>query len=431
MKKKIEKFNQKDTVLVVSAYPPRFSCRKNHGIAWYTKKLLSSHADRSDQRFVVLSERNGDNRPFVDADGKILVLRVFNRKRKSLYPRILTWLRKFENISEVHVHSEFATRGISHFVLLVPFLVLIRAMGKKITFFSHNVVEDIEVLAPNLGISGKWKKKVLNLALRAYYFMLSRLVNRIVVLDKVLAKRLSRMVQKEKIIVLPLSVDKGKSVSSVRIRRKLGINKGEKVILYFGFLTHYKGADWLIKEFDKLTKLDQKSDVRLVVAGGSSYSLSGTDAYDKYYGNLSEIAKKNEQISMMGHIANEEIAEYFALADLVVYPYRGFMGASGSMNHAFKYGRPFMVSSAMKSALRSISFDGRVKDDLVFELSRQGLGKVLETVCDHKKRVSLTKYSKKIAVELSSDKLVEREMSVLYDFSDRVRAHGQTQYAVQ
>ena len=41
-------------------------------------------------------------------------------------------------------------------------------------------------------------------------------------------------------------------------------------------------------------------------------------------------------------------------ADLVVLPYRGFMGSSGSLSQALSYGKPFMVSSKMQEILRDL-----------------------------------------------------------------------------
>lgn len=422
--KQIQRFNQKDTILVVSAYPPRSSYGINHGIAWYTKKLLTSHAKNFGKRFVVLSERNGDNRSFVDADDKIFVLRVFDRKRKSLYPTILRWLAKFNRISHVHVHSEFATRGISHFVLLIPFLALIRLMGKRITFFSHNVVDDVSLVAYNLGLRSKAQRRLLNLALRLYYRLLGRLVSRVVVLDSTLAKRLRTLMSTTEILVLPMSVSRKRRVAAKTLRKRLEIQPGEKVLLYFGFVTHYKGADWLIRGFDRLSMAGKARGVKLIVAGGPSYSLGDTSHYQRYHRELVAVAKRNDQIIVTGHVSESEVGAYFSMADLVVYPYRGFMGASGSLNHALSYGKPFMVSSKMREMLGK-------SQGVTFSLDPRGIRTLIRIVRDRSSLARLGSFSKSLALAYDDAILVEHEVVLLYGSSGRTLAgRGQASLAV-
>jgi hypothetical protein len=122
-----KKFNNKETILVISGWPEVTGRKQNsYGIAWYTKETIEPIAKRYGQKFVVLCETNHNNKPRITADGKILVLRIFDQKHKSLYPRILRYLAMFSKVKRVMVHSEFCTNGgIKNFVLLIPFLLLI------------------------------------------------------------------------------------------------------------------------------------------------------------------------------------------------------------------------------------------------------------------------------------------------------------------
>ena len=216
MNKLVNKFNQEDVVLVVSDYPSAGKGEKNHGIAWYTQQLLEPLVKEYNLRFVVLGEKSHNNQPKTYQNDKILVLRVFDKKHFSLFPRILRMLMIFNKIKKVDVHSEFcANGGIKNLVLLLPFLLLIRMRGCQITYFAHNVVRDLDSLAPHLG----FKKdslivKLLNFGLKFYYKVLSLLVNRFVVMDEVIYNRLAEVVNPKKISLNPIWIEPRKATLS-------------------------------------------------------------------------------------------------------------------------------------------------------------------------------------------------------------------------
>ena len=436
MNTRLEKqFNTEDTMLVISGWPAirnsawagkpekgkNESFVENHGIAWYTKASISPMAKKFGQRFVVLAEKNCDNDPVVEEKGKILILRVFDKKRHSLYPQILTWLIKFNQVKKVQVHSEFGMKGgVWHFALLVPFLAMVRGFGKKITFFSHNVIDDVSMLSGHLNLKqDSLMSKALNLGLKFYYWSLAILCSQIAVLDETLATRLEKFVSKSKIAVLPMAVEKKKTkLAKQKAKSKLGIGAREKVILYFGFVTWYKGADWLVEEFDKLCK-ESGEKIRLVLAGGESYSLADQEYYQNYYAGLKKIADKNPQIDITGFVAEKDVETYFASADLVVFSYRGLMGASGCMNHAMSYGKPFMVSDLMNKAIGGsdakevLNRLDMKRSDLVFPMNGKGMSRIVSILNNSKNLSKLTRFSKSLAQARDRSKLVATEYLVL------------------
>lgn len=402
----IEKFNTPDTALVVSAWPVYGKNAVNHGIAWYTEMTVTEMAKKQNKKFVILAEKNHDNQPQLLVDGKVLVLRIFDNKKKSLYPVILQYLAKFDQVKKVYVHSEFGVNGgMVHFALILPFLAMIRAMGKQITYYSHNVVTDVAMLAGHLNISN-WQGAILNQVIKIYYKLLDWLCNRIVVLDPILKDKLVQYVTDKKIVSLQMPVEEKHKLGKAKARKQLGLPLKQKIITYFGFVSWYKGTDWLVKQMSKY----KDNDVMLVVAGGPSYSLADKPHYKRYYDGITKLIEINPNIRITGFLTEEQVAQYMSAADLVVLPYRGFMGSSGSLSQALSYSKPFMVSEKMKEILNDLRKD----TDLSFALSRGGFNKIVKTVKSKNLLLEMRNIASEVARERSLGKLARHEYVTLY-----------------
>lgn len=415
MNKKWEKtikiFNTPDTALVVSAWPVTGKNAVNHGIAWYTQMTVSEIAKKTGKRFVILAEKNHDNKPQLLANGKILVLRIFDNRRKSLYPVILQYLQQFNQIKKVYVHSEFGVNGgMLHFALILPFLAMIRALGKRVYYYSHNVVTDVAMLAGHLNIP-IWQSGVLNMFVKIYYKLLELLCEKIVVLDPMLGDKLANFIYDSKIVRLNMPVEKKKQINKKIARTILGLPQNKKIITYFGFVSWYKGADWLVKQFDIL----KDKNTMLVLAGGPSYSLAEKKHYKSYYQSLLKVAEGNPQIIVTGFVSEEQIGQYMSTADLVVLPYRGFMGSSGSLSQALSYSKPFMVSNKMQEILR----DFPSGNDYVFAMSTQGMAKIVNRVKDEAKLTEMSMVAGEVARSRNLVSLARLEYRALYDSTVR------------
>lgn len=402
----IKQFNTPDTALVVSAWPVTGKNAVNHGIAWYTQMTVSEMAKKTGKKFVILAEKNHDNKPQLLANGKILVLRIFDNRRKSLYPVILQYLQQFSQIKKVYVHSEFGVNGgMLHFALILPFLLMIRLMGKQIYYYSHNVVTDVAMLSGHLNISS-WRSSILNIVIKFYYKFLEFLCEKIIVLDPMLGDKLARYIKDEKIVRLNMPVEQKKQLNKQTTRKVLGLPTNKQIITYFGFVSWYKGADWLIKQFDSL----KDKRIILVVAGGPSYSMSDKKHYKDYYQKLLKISEANPQIRITGFVSEEAVGQYLTSADLIVLPYRGFMGSSGSLSQALSYSKPFMVSNKMREIL------GNKPDNesLVFPMNKQGAKKIIEVVKDNTQLEAMKRVSSEMAKARNLRKLVGIEYRTLY-----------------
>lgn len=139
----------------------------------------------------------------------------------------------------------------------------------------------------------------------------------------------------------------GKSVSRETARAKLNLGN-EKLVLFFGFIRHYKGLDLLINAFaDEHVK---KSGAKLIVAG---------EFYEDkkpYYELVEKLGLKDTVIFHDHYIPRDEVKNYFCASDLVVQPYRDAT-QSGVTQIAYHFVRPMVVTDV--GGLSEIVPDGK------------------------------------------------------------------------
>ncbi|NLR90968.1 glycosyltransferase [Flammeovirga agarivorans] len=109
----------------------------------------------------------------------------------------------------------------------------------------------------------------------------------------------------------PLYDHFGEIEDKVATRKKLGIATNKKTLLFFGFIREYKGLDLLIKAFDLLD-----DSYQLVIAG----EVYGS--FDEYQALIDENQNKENIFIFNQYIADQEVGQYFSVADVCVLPYR-------------------------------------------------------------------------------------------------------------
>ncbi len=395
-KQLLNTYNTPDVELVISEWPEDDTTKPYHGVAAFTKDTLLTQATQFSKRFVVLAETNDDQFHYhTYADGNIIVLRVFNHTHPSLYPTILTWLSRFPAIEKVTVHSEFgAYSGMKHFILLLPFLLLIRITGRHITYVAHNIVGNINLLAPHLGIEEEsFTTTLINKGLAWYYRFLGFLTHSIITLDTYAHGILKSYIDHKKIHFIPHWVKQTPSqrMAQAEAKKLLDIPAHHKILLVFGFISWYKGTDRTMKAFKQIAK--DHPNMHLVIAGGQAPSIAHTPVYNEYFTQLMKEAEKTSTIHVTGFIPDAEVPMYFSAADLVLLPYRGLMGGSGTLAHAIGYEKPFLISHEMKAFLdnpdvqTSLHATELTKDDVLFTPTRTGLSHVVRLL--HNKKLHI------------------------------------------
>ena len=214
------------------------------------------------------------------------------------------------------------------------------------------MIENLNDLIGHLGWSvNDVRKTLFNPLLRSFYLLIYLLSNRVVVTEEIFKDRLQKIVGKSnKIITISHGVDtKIPLISQNEAKRTLKISINKKVVLYFGYLSWYKGADLFFKFANKMGN----DNVQFIMAGGPSFTNVEKPHYQKYLKNFN---KPNKNILITGFVPEEKISLYFSAADLVVLPYRTMMSSSGPLSLAFSFEKPLIMSDNMKEYTKTPDF---------------------------------------------------------------------------
>ena len=120
-------------------------------------------------------------------------------------------------------------------------------------------------------------------------------------------------------------------------------------LLFFGFIRAYKGLDILLEAFadERLAALP----VKLIIAGEYYEDAAPYEALIKQHNLESRLIRATD------FIPNEQVADYFCAADMVVQPYKNAT-QSGVSQIAYHFGRPMLVTDV--GGLAELIPDGEV-----------------------------------------------------------------------
>lgn len=127
-------------------------------------------------------------------------------------------------------------------------------------------------------------------------------------------------------------------LTSVEAKRRLRLSENQKVILFFGRITPYKGLEYLIGAFRDIAQ--KRHDYRLVIAGRP-------DQCDSYWrpvrSGLSREIESGLVLLRPDFIPDNEVEVYFKAADVLVLPYRDIY-QSGVLFLAHSFGLPVLAA---------------------------------------------------------------------------------------
>jgi len=352
-------------VCMVSTYPPL-----RGGVSSYTQNLVSS-LRKAGVNVTVLSGELPKMKTKTDCEAN--VLRCW--KRGALYP-----FQIFKNVIHVdaeliHVQHEFFLYGGMFSAILFPvLLILLKLLRKNLVVTLHGVIPVSAVNKQFLVENGMAGPAIL---VKFGSIFLSRIItsisNVVVVHEKFLAKVLKKDYgcPGEKIKVIPIGVKELKSeITSPVAKEKIGL-RDKTVILFFGYITPYKGVDRLIEGFGRLAKEHQ--DWILVISGGEHPRLHTMPSYGKYVFGLRQRAQEiaPNQIIFMDHITDRDI-EFFPAADVMVFPYKTGISSSATFTIALAYKKPIVVSDVEifgeKVPCKDVVFERDSSEDLARKL---------------------------------------------------------------
>jgi glycosyltransferase involved in cell wall biosynthesis len=133
----------------------------------------------------------------------------------------------------------------------------------------------------------------------------------------------------------PAYQPEGELPLAVEARKELNLDVHSPVLLFFGYVRHYKGLDNMLRAMPAI--LQREPSLRLVVAGHFHEDVS------RYRRLIDKLGISGNVDLYPGYVARERTALFFAAADAVVLPYRSAT-QSGVVQLAYGHALPVIVT---------------------------------------------------------------------------------------
>jgi glycosyltransferase involved in cell wall biosynthesis len=203
-------------------------------------------------------------------------------------------------------------------------------LGKKIVLTAHNV---------NAGVRDANDSSLNRLTLRLQY----RLADHIFVHTEKMKKELMDLagLAADRITVIPYGINNAvpnTSLTAEEAKQRLGIRKGEKVLLFYGHIAPYKGLDYLAAAFRQVGARHER--YRLIIAGAPK---NCQEYWEPIRQGLREDVESGRVLLQAGFISDQETEVYFKAADVCVLPYRHIF-QSGVLFLAHSFGVPVLAA---------------------------------------------------------------------------------------
>ena len=215
-----------------------------------------------------------------------------------------------------------------------------RVLGKRLLLTAHNV---------NAGKRDRNDSLWNRLSLKIQY----RMSDHIFVHTEKMKSEMSEEfgIGKDKISVIPFGINNtvpDTVLSRDQAKERLGLERGNRTILFFGNIAPYKGLHYLVAAFLDLVRSDDS--YRLVIAGKPKGS-------EEYWAKISCIidgsGKGDRIIQKIQYIPDDETEVYFKAADVLVLPYTQIF-QSGVLFLGYAFGLPVIAADV-----------GSLKDDIL------------------------------------------------------------------
>lgn len=429
--KYFKEFNKPDSIISVCSYPdPKHGIKELNAVAWHSERTLKPLAHDT-RKIIVIAEQIQDHTLYKDGPN-MLVLRDWKKGNIISLLNIVRTILKFNKVKSVLFQFEFNIFGGIAPVLALPFMLpILKLAGKRINFEIHQVILDIGQLANHVNIQNILFQWVFNLGLRWFYFSIGLFADEIIVLEEDLKKRLHNIIDDDKIVFVPIAIQKQRSGNHEAAKKKLGLEEKDFCILVFGFINWYKGSDWIVKAIQK----SHTTHVRLIMAGGENPTLKDKPYYQKFYKEIEEAAKHSKKILLTGFVSDSSIKDYFSAADVVILPYRVFMSASGPFSFALSYKKPILLSNKLYDYSKSddfaesMQFSDLEKRELFFPMNYRSFNTLIAQLKhDEAYDVKLSRFSKTLGDKRSTEQMVKRLEQILIP-AEVVRGKVSLQYS--
>jgi len=215
-----------------------------------------------------------------------------------------------------------------------------KILGKRIILTVHNV---------NMGLRDSNDTILNRLTLRIQYRLADHLFAHTEKMKQELVESFG--VQGERVTIIPFGINNSvpnTALTPREARLRLGIGEDEKTILFFGNIARYKGIDYLVDAFKRISQRSEHH--RLIIAGRPKNC-------EEYWTEVREMISADVQrgrvILREDYIPDIEIEIYFKAADVLVLPYRHIY-QSGVLFLGYSFGLPVIATDV-----------GSIRDEVV------------------------------------------------------------------
>jgi len=302
------------------------------------------------------------------------------------YYNPFTWFYAALSVKGFLIHLQWWTPLLFPFYL--PFLLISKLKRRPIILQVHNVFPH--------------ERRVIDRKLTGFVFSLCEKI--VVHTEQMRKEVLGVDIEESKVVLIPFGMYefyKRQKITKEAARKKLGIGKEAKVILFFGNIRKYKGLDLLIKAFPYIKK--ELPSAILLVAGRKWGDFS---SYERL---IEEAGVRDSVMLHLDYVPDDEVQTYFEASDIVALPYRTFTSLSGVAMVAFSFGKPIVASDV--GSLRELVADERALLPLEnpLEMSR----KIISLLKDEKLLEEILKKQDKVRRRYSWEE-TKRRFSSLY-----------------
>lgn len=311
----------KQTIAVVSAFPPGRQSLNEYGY-----HLVREFLARPDiARVIVLADKLDDDIPELDMGDKLEVRRIWRFNDIKTMPVILQSLRKLQPdgvIFNVQTAS-FGDREIpSALGLMTPMLA--RWFGITTGIIAHNIIAGIDLEKTILK-----GQRIRQAIVRLGGGLVSRSMasaSYVTVTLPSYAEYLLLHYPRADISHVP------HGTFDTKEGELLPLAERPKRIVTMGKFGTYKRLETLLASFDLLRDDPRFADYELVIGGTDHPNTPG------YVENLARSCAADRAVRFHGYVAEEEVPEFFAQAQLSVFDYDATTGSSGVLHQTASYG---------------------------------------------------------------------------------------------
>jgi glycosyltransferase involved in cell wall biosynthesis len=220
-------------------------------------------------------------------------------------------------------------------------MLYFKLLGKKVFFTAHNV---------NAGRRDLNDSLLNRLSLKIQY----RLADRIFVHTEQMKAELCEEfgIQKEAVTIIPFGINNAvpqTEITPAEAKRRLGIQRAERTVLFFGAIRPYKGLEHLVTAFQRIAAKDR--GYRLIVAGEEK---KGSEQYLRDIQEaIGRDISRERVIQKVEFIPDDQTELYFKAADVLVLPYT-LVYQSGVLFLAYSFGLPVIATDV-----------GSFRDDII------------------------------------------------------------------